>query len=263
MGKAAICVPYDYTVTSSSAAAAGSDVQFIRNDEPGLVYRTSLTSGTVSIVIDLGVAKPVQFLSLLGLVPGEYPVNVAASQSASMASPVHQGSLISHFSTKRTADDAKFLYTLPVPIAARYWSVQFVTGAGFDPKTLNIWRLLIGYMIQPGENIAIGAEEGIDDRSVRRYARNGRRTIDPTVIVPTFQGSWEWLEPNEFDAIKTWWRQRGATKPSLLVLDTEMGTLNPHGGEDGMLYGDFEKSAKLTYNEGCYSFSFAVVAIAP
>jgi len=260
MGKAALCVPYDFTATSVGAAAAGTSINFISNDEPGLVFRS--TTNILDITLDLGSQKPVRFAALLGLVPKSYQIQVVLSNSSDLSNPIHINMYRSNFSASRTGPDMKFLAILPEGLSARY--VGFRVAAGqVNPSDLNIWRALVGSIIQPEENIETGAEEGIDDRSNRRYARNGRRVIDPTVIVPTMQGSWEYLSPNEYQAFRSWGRLYGATRPSMLVMDTEQDSINPFGGEDGMYFGDFEKSFKLTLDEGYYKFSFAVVNIAP
>lgn len=260
MGKAAICFPHDFVVASSGAAAAGTAAAYVANDEPGLVYRSS--TDTLSLALDFGSVKPVKFVALLGLVPKSYQIQVVLSPYADLSAPTYTASFRSNYSATRTGPDMKFLAFLPDGLTSRY--VGFKVAAGqVAAGDLNIWRALAGAMIQPDENIETGAEEGIDDRSTRRYARNGRRVIDPTMIVPTMQGSWEYLNLNEYQAFKSWLRLYGATRPSMLVLDTERDSINPYGGEDGMFFGDFEKSAKLTYDEGFYKFSFAVVNIAP
>ena len=260
MARAMLCEPYDYTILSATTAEAGTSSANLTNDEPGLVYRCN-TTGAMSVEVDLGSAKAVGAIAWLGcpLYAGTSRFRGATSQANLTAAPGYDSGSIANiaFSTNRTATLTKCLNVPSSLQTFRYWRIDLApTG-----QKAEAWRFLVCGAMQPVENIQIGAEFSVDDRSIRRYARSGRRIIDPANILPAFQGEWPGITRSEYEAQ---WRpfmiRGGATKPALFILDSADTTW----GEDAIIYGDLEKSSKIVYNDGdVFGYNLAIVGIAP
>lgn len=260
MARALLGEPVSYTILNSSAIEAGTSSANLLNDEPGLVCRANAT-GAFFIEVDLGAAVPIGAMAWLGQVvaAGTNRWRGATSQANLTASPGYDSGSVAQigYSTNRTATLAKVACFPATDQTFRYWRLD-IAPTGIKAEA---WRLIFCRRMRPVENIQIGAEFSVDDRSVRRYARSGRRIIDPTAILPAFQGEWPWITRTEY---QTQWRpfmlRSGATLPAFFVLDSDDTTY----GEDAMIYGDLEKSSKIVYGDGdTYGYNLAIVAIAP
>lgn len=272
-GKAFIGYPLDYTIYSTPGATAvpGTSFDFLGNDEPGLVFKPVIADGAAyfDIRLDTGYSvshsSPINGICLLGLEEVAFTIQMFCSNDPIFAagSEVLTWSERSFFSGHRSSTGANMKFFSKVPPNAtrrRYYILRIPREAA---ATFRPWRLLILTGITPEEGISVGAEEGVDDRSVRKYARNGRRVIDPVGILPTFQGQFPWLEEQEYRWFRLVLRRRGATYPWFLALDDVIDSTSIYGGEDGIFYGDMEKGSRLVYSEGCYGFNVAIVSIAP
>lgn len=263
MADALIGIPQDYTVTSTR----GSNIAFVTNDEPGLTFSDTIASPNV-IVIDMDVTDidPISAIAILGQNAGAYAsgkvsfmiqaATTAANRTAGTFAYTSQA--FQALSTNRTAAQAKSFMQFAAR-TERFWRLT-VTALGaavaFQP-----WRILLCKVIQPQDSLDAGASAGVDDRSDRRYSRSGRRVIDPTVVVPTFQGTWSLLdEATMKQDFRPLMYKRAGTFPVLFLFDPA----DTVWGEDSMIYGDLEKAQTISYDEGLnYSFSFGIVAIAP
>jgi hypothetical protein len=258
MANAAFCEPYDATVitASSTGAASGTSLDYMLNNEPGLVYRANVAN-PVYLHFDLGLSRPVRAFLILGVPPTGHLINVYASNSA--ATLFDGGSyrgLAGTATVARSASTAKYLLFFSSDQNFRYWGFAVNGGSG----NFQTWRVLICGATVPVENISIGAEESIDDRSVRRYTRAGRLVVDPVNILPSFSAEWPWL--TEQEARQQIWpviRKCGATKPVVLLVDTAAGPVS----EDYWFFGNLEKTTKLVYDEGVWRLSVSIVAIDP
>lgn len=270
MANALFGIPQDYTVTASG----GSNISFVTNDEPGLVYSANIgaagqgaTFTSVTIDFDVTDSDPISVLAVLGVFLPYVAGRLSFAWSAATTSgnrtagtfAYTSGAQVPAYSANRTAAEAKHLFITPTPRTERFWRLT-VTGLG-APVNFQPWRILLCKRIQPVDNIEVGAALGVDDRSERRYARSGRRVIDPTVVCPTFRGNWPWIDDTTMKQdIRPLMLKRAGTFPILFVLDSDDTTW----GEDTMIYGDLEKSQSITHDDGqLYGYSFAIVGIAP
>lgn len=271
MANALLGVPQDYTV----AASGGSNIAFVTNDEPGLVFSANLSAagqggtitGALNIDFDVTDSDPIGALVVLGLFTPfatgklQFTWKCATTSANRTAGTFTYASaaLTPEFSTNRTAAEAKHLFMLPATRTERYW--RLVVQGLSTPVNFQPWRILLCKVIQPADNIEVGAGSGVDDRSDRRYARSGRRVIDPTVICPTFQGTWPWIDDTTMKQdIRPLMFKRAGTFPVLFVLDPADTTW----GEDAVFYGDLEKNQSISFDDGqLYSYSISIVSIAP
>lgn len=274
-GKAYIGYPLDYTIYSTPGATAvpGTSFENLKNDEPGLVFQPVTVSGAdyFDIRMDSGYGyshnEPVTAIAILGLGEVAYTINMFSSSDPNFSSvPNHDianWAERSFFSERRSiaSNNMKFFSRVPVGSQRKRYYIVRIPAAVATPNMFSPWRLMLLTGITPDEGISVGAEEGVDDRSVRRYARNGRRVIDPVGILPTFQGQFPWLEDEDYRWFRKSLRRRGATYPWFLCLDDQIDSTSIYGGEDGIFYGDMEKGSRLVYSEGSYGFNVAIVSI--
>jgi hypothetical protein len=265
MGNALLGVPQAYTITSPADATAAYPMSNITNDEPGLIWRTAAMAQNNTRDIDITVSgtEPIGVIAIFGLLTGtpmniritSYPTTTDRANGTNLTE--HRATINAFFSANRSSDRAKILANF-TPTSNRYFRIR-VTNQWPNAYVFEMSRLLMTKKIQPPDNIEVGASFGIDDRSSRRYARSGRRNIDPTVIMPTFSGGWPWIETAQMRAdFRPLMLQRGATFPALFVMDPDETTW----GEDEMIYGDLEKTQSITYEDGqLFSYFFNIVGI--
>lgn len=254
MARAFIGVPQDFTIAKLSGS--GDGVSFLTNDEPGLVFNGS---GSVVFNIDVLDDDPIRALCVLGVPTTGFTYqwqSFTTIGNRNSNTAAYSSGAVGVLSANRSAEDAKHLLVLPNARGERYWRLTVTGGGVFQP-----WRVLLCKVLMPGQNIEVKAQGGVDDRSERRYARSGRRTIDPTVICPSFKGDWPWLETAEMQQdFRPLMYKNAGTHPVLFCMDYE----ETSWGEDATIYGDLEKAQAIGYEEdNLFSFSFTIVAIAP
>lgn len=264
MANALLMSPYPVAFAGGAPATVGVGSNLL-NDFSGLLYLRSLSANeAMELRFDLGSVLPMDTWCFLGLGPRtssqvNYQVVI---RGANPDGPIvyDSTSLPAYFG----GDDGlpgKLVHKSPTVVSGRYITVFIGTNQNY---AFQAWRFLVGLAIQPQENLDAPLDIGVDDRSMRRYTRAGGRVIDPTVIVSTAQGAWSMLDGEEYQKFHNLLRSGGATKPALLVLDPDPSSTEYYAGQRGVIYGDLEKTAKLVVDEaGNYSFSFAIVALAP
>lgn len=271
MGNAIFGIPQEYTVTQTSLGAV-YPASNMANDEPGLIFKTSniAASNAETCVLDVDIAAgtdSIGLIAFLGLdpVPGftmeisSYPTS--GDRTSNTSGTIHVAFTdIVLLSTNRSASSGKMLKVYTTPTTNKYFQISIRNPSGVA-KPFVAWRMLFCKKIQPPDNIEAGPEISVDDRSDRRYVRTGRRIIDPTVICPAFKGIWPWLDDTQAKQdFRPLLYKRGGTYPVLFALDPD----DLVWGEDSVFYGDLEKSMALVPDEaGTWSFSFAIVSIAP
>jgi hypothetical protein len=264
VANAFIGIPQAYSLVAPISGQYPADN--FTNDEPGLIFRSNAGVANVTFNLDLPAGSdPIGAMLLLGAPSAGYSIRwLAATTATNRTNGVwtYDATTNGSMSANRSADDAKYLHVPGTAQNYRFWRVVIYYDVGHTlTGTIEFWRLLLLKKIQPPDNIEVGATIGIDDRSERRYARGGRRNIDPVGIFPSFSGSWPWLDAATFrNDFRPLIYKRGATYPVAFVFDSDETTW----GEDEIFYGDLEKNQSLTYEDGyLFSYSFSIVSLAP
>lgn len=265
MGNALMASPIDTSYAGGTAAASAANPWTnIFQDEPGLVAISSAIANLGTCTINVNVLESINIdaMAILGINSGQFLLTLRSYSSAanrtSNTSPVtHFAGKRSYFSNNRTSRYIN-VFEYFTATSNKFFSLTIVNNSG-GTGNVQLWRLLMLKRRQPVDNIEVGVEWGVDDRSARSYTRSGRRIIDPTVIVPTCAGGWPWLSEAEYTSdFLPFIRRHGGTYPALFCLDPD-DLIN---GEMHMIYGDLEKNTAISMEDGeLYNYKFAIVSL--
>ena len=251
------------------AAAAGTSIDYLKNSEPGLVWRRSAaTTANYAADIDLGSAKPIGMFGLFGVLdaltglpPSGCTVQWQSSSDGSTfggGGNYDSGQLSLMLSTNRTASYGKSLVTATTRPSYRYW--RFIVATGGQSTQLEIARVALCDLFQPIDNVEWGLKFEFDDTSKMDVSETGYDEVEEQRILPLMSGVIPWGQISEEARMRQLVYRAGNSREVI-------ASLNPADsdwGEDTTLWGRFRPGLALTLADyDVNQLDFTVKAIMP
>jgi len=205
----------DATLTASSSATA-LPVAATQNPDRSYLWRSTETTGDVTIDIDLGSTGVVSAVALAN------PKVLGAGGTIELyqrgnSTTLTTGTLVATLPTANT--DRRTAVQFFTSQAYRNWQLKFTNTGGADYAELGY--AFLGQYYEPGRNIAwptVSVDE-IDPSVVRRSVDRQRAVVTRTrYTVGRFD--WQYLASTERDAVRALWGALGVESPAFAVLST-------------------------------------------
>ena len=223
MAKLAIATP---ALSDAATLYAGSQVASLpaaNLQSPALTEKWR-TNGNLSLEVDLGAARPVNLVALLGtnaLSTTQYRVRAADTQAALIASPGYDAGTLSHWPQANLGDWAEthLIHWLATARSYRWWRIDLTDAA---LPYYQAGRLYIASAWQPAVNVSWGAEQAWVNPSTATRSLGGQVWIDARPAYRRQRLVLEWLtEAEAYAGLAPLQRLRAGRKDVLVLPDPE------------------------------------------
>lgn len=205
------------TVLTASSAATALPVANSQNSDRTKVWRSSTTTGTHTIDVDLGSVLSCSALAVAN--PRTVGSGVIELYHRGDAGAPGAASLVA---TLPAADrDTRTAFVFFTAVSHRHWQIKF-TNPGATSGYVELGHVHLGDYFEPAQNVLVPADLTREDPTVVTASIDGQETFSTRTKV--FRGAWTMQEIPEaqLDTYRANWDALGVSGKFYQVLDTAL-----------------------------------------